>query len=121
GCVWQRILGHDRVQLLGGGHDDARGEVELLFDRRLDRRRDPLRAGARGPEDRVAAVEQGAHVRVAKSFDQRSKIGHRDAVRAADVDATEERDAGRHEGWGPADGTRVAWIATGARLLTSGW
>jgi hypothetical protein len=90
----------DFAQVFGREDEDAGPDAEPGSERLFDFRGGVALAAGRGSEDGVAAVPESANARVAKALQQRAENGHRDALRAPDVDATEEGDGGWH--WGVA-------------------
>ncbi len=85
-----------RAHLVGGpDHDLEVASVcggEGCFDRLGYVRGRGLGCG----EDRVAALEQGPHVRVAESREVGAEFGHREPAASADVDAAQEGDVAGH-------------------------
>jgi hypothetical protein len=90
----ERVRLHDLRELCGGAQHNAWLDAELLGDRSLEglRRHRLLRR-----EDHVAALDERAHVGVAERLDERTQVGHRHLVLAADVDAAEQSHIARHQ------------------------
>lgn len=83
---------------LGLGAQDQAGVVFESGGQRLFQAGDQLGGGVGGLEEDVAALDVGADGLQALGFEAGLQVGHFDDVLAADVDAAEEGDVGRHGG-----------------------
>src|SRR4029077_8194803 len=93
------IRGLDGHELGMGTQHHPDFDPEPLVDPRLEDPRDrSLRPG--GAEHDIAALDVGAHVRMAEPGEQLSQFGHRLLARRADVDPSQQRcvRAGRGHG-----------------------